>query len=516
MTRFATVVFKNSAFGLAGQLAIKLLSFGFSVLVVRHLGADSFGQYSAVLAFGAVFVFLGDMGLSPYTVRQVARLREAREGGRSRGELYGNVLALRLVLSVAAAMLVIGAAVVTGRPQVMVGAIALGALGLIMYAVQGSSEAVLVGFERVDLSVGTRVLNQLVFVVAGGAALWLGLGYYGLVIASLLGIALMTYSCWLGVRKLGVHPWRPDWRNWPPLLKSALPFGVIAFTLGLSYKFDIVLLNIYRGDAETGYYSSAYNLIFSAVVLSNVLNVALYPSLARQAVVQPWSLPRIYERALRYLMMVALPIAAGGFVLADQLVLFLFTSDYLPAVPALQIVIWAVPLMYASEFLGYIVVVRGEERRVASAIVVSTGFNVVLNLLLVPRFGYLAAAAMTVVTEAVLVCQYVWLLRHLLARLDLGRSLLRPLVATSLMAVLAITLRGLPLLFNVTLAAVSYLAALVLLRAAGRDEWRFLRGLGRSASEPADVRAGSMDLSSLPAAGLPVVRQGASTDVEAS
>lgn len=515
MHQFSHIVFKNSAFGLAGQLAIKLLSFGFSVLVIRHLGADSFGQYSAVLAFGAVFVFFGDMGLSPYTVRQVARLREAREGGRIRGNLYGNVLALRLVLSVLAAGMVIGAAVITGRPHVMIGAIALGTLGLIMYAVQGSSEAVLVGFERLDLSAGAKVLNQLVFVVAGGAALWLGLGYYGLVIASLLGIALMTYSCWLAVKRLGVYPLRPDWRSWPPLLKSALPFGVIAFTLGLSYKFDSVLLNIYRGDAETGYYNSAYNVIFSAAVLSNALNVALYPSLARQAVVQPGALPRIYERTLRYLMMVALPIAAGVFVLADQLVPMLFTTDYLPAVPALQIVIWAVPLVYASEFLGYIVVVRGEERRVARAIVASTGLNVALNLLLVPRFGYLAAAAMTVVTEAVLVGQYVWLLRHLLSGLDLGRALLRPLVATLLMAWVAVALRDLPLVVNVTLAASIYLASLILLRAVGRDEWRFLRSLWHRPNDPAEVRAGSLEPASLSAAGSPIVRQQKSTDVEA-
>jgi hypothetical protein len=141
----------------------------------------------------------------------------------------------------------------------------------------------LVGFERLDVSARAKVLNQLVFVLAGAAALWLGLNYFGLVIANLLGVALMTYVCWRGVRALGVRPLRAAAASWPALLRASLPFGVIGLALGLSYKFDTVLLNIFRSDAETGYYNAAYNLVFSSVLFSNAFNTALYPSLARQA-----------------------------------------------------------------------------------------------------------------------------------------------------------------------------------------------------------------------------------------
>ena len=54
----------------------------------------------------------------------------------------------------------------------------------------------------------------------------------------------------------------------------------------------------------------------------------------------------------------------------------------------MQIMIWVVPLMFASEFLGYIVVIAGHESRVARSIGVSTTLNVVLNILLIPRFWH--------------------------------------------------------------------------------------------------------------------------------
>ena len=309
------------------------------------------------------------------------------------------MLVLRLLLSLLASVLMIGAAFLTERPFVVVGAIALGAIGLMLYGVQGASDAVLAGFERLDLSAGAKVLNQAGFVLVGGLALWLGLGYYGLILANLIGVALMTAVCVRGVRRLGVRPGAAVPAAWPSLLRASVPFGLIAFTLGLSYKFDSLLLSLFRGDAETGYYNAAYNLVFSATVLSNVINVALYPAMTRQAVNAPESLPDTYGRAFRYLMAISLPIAMGTWAFADQLVPFLFTSAYAAAAPALRIVIWAAPLMFASEFLGYVVVIRGEESRVARSVIISTGLNVALNLYLVPRFGLLAAAAMTPISS---------------------------------------------------------------------------------------------------------------------
>jgi O-antigen/teichoic acid export membrane protein len=481
MRQFSRVVARNSAFGMAAQMAIKLLSFGFSVLIIRNLGAEEFGQYAAVLAFGAIFVFIADLGLSPYTVREVARWRDAPDGMERTNALFGDVLLLRFLLSILAALLLITSAWLTGRPMVMVVAIALGTIGLIMYSVQGSSDTMLAGFERLDLSAGSKVSYQLAFVLAGTAALLLGAGYYGLIGANLLGIVVMTIICWRGARMLGLRPGRAAVRNWPALLRASIPFGIIGFTLGLSYKFDSVLLNIFRSDAETGYYNAAYNLVFSTVMLSNVINTSLYPSLTRQAASAPQTLPAIYERALRYLLALALPIAVGAAVLADQIVSFLFKAAYLPAVPALQIVIWVVPLMFVSEFLGYVVLIAGQERHAARAVVVSTGLNIVLNLLIVPRFGFLGAAVMTVVTEAVLVGQYLWMLRAQMRRIDWSVVLLRPLLAAFAMGGLALALRGLPLLLNVALAGLAYSGLLLLLRVVGRDELRFVQGLRRGA-----------------------------------
>jgi O-antigen/teichoic acid export membrane protein len=428
-----------------------------------------------------MFVFMGDLGLGLYTVREVSTWRGRPDGRGCVEALFADVLVLRFLLSLVAAGVAVGAAWLTGRPSIVILGIALSTIGLVLYGIQGATESVLSGFERLATPALSKVVQQLVFVLVGSAALITGVGYFGLIGANLLGVALMTLLCWRAVSRLGMRPGRTDARRWAALLRLSFPFGVIGFTLGLSYRFDTVLLSIFRGDVETGYYNAGYNLVFSAVVLSNVLNTALYPSLARRAASDPSMLPDIYARTLRYLMCAALPIAVGVWATADQLVVFLFGDSYLPAASALRIVIWVVPFMFASEFLGYVVVLQGEERRVARSVLISTAINVVANLILVPRFGLIGAAVMTVVTEMVLIAQYGWLLRAELRRLDWGRVLLRPLLAASLMGVVAIVARPLGLVEIIGLSAVSYLLLLWLLGVAAMDELRFLRHLHRSA-----------------------------------
>ncbi|WP_298818606.1 flippase [Chloroflexus sp.] len=476
MNQLVRTVLRNSVAGMVAQLAIKVLSFCFSIMIVRQLGATDFGQYAAVIGFGSVFLFIADLGLAPYTVREVARLRTEPDSLNQIRNLYADILSLRLILAVVAGLMVISAAILTGRPWLMIGAIALNAITLLMYAVHGSSEAVLAGFERLDLTAGMQVVNQLIFVTLGGLALWLGLGYYGLILATMIGVATMTTMVARALWRLGARPGRWQRERWLRLLRAAFPFGVIGLTLGLSYRFDTVVLNVSFGDTETGYYNAAYNLIFALVTLSNVLNTALYPSLSRQAKLDPVHLPRIYERILSYLLIVALPITAGGFILAEPIVSLLFGDTYTASAPLLAVLIWTLPLMFLTEFLGYVVVIADREALVARAIMVSSAVNVVANLLFTPRYGAPAAALITVMTEAVLAIQYGWLLRDQL-RLMRWQPIGRAAIAVFLMAIAVYLAREWPVLLVISGGGAIYGSLLVGLRVIGAEEATFVRNI---------------------------------------
>src|SRR5690242_7367069 len=70
---------RNTFIGVGAQLGLKLASAVFQVLVVRQLGGAEFGEYSSVLAWAGLFSVLGDMGVTQYLAREVARDRSKTE-----------------------------------------------------------------------------------------------------------------------------------------------------------------------------------------------------------------------------------------------------------------------------------------------------------------------------------------------------------------------------------------------------------------------------------------------------
>ncbi len=509
MTGLGTIVARNSLFSLAGQVAVKLLSFAFTVFVVRRLGDATFGRYSTALAYVYLFAIFSDLGLGTYMVREIAR-------DRSRlADLLSNVIVLRLILSVGTVALIVGSAAASGRPgDVLVGVFVASCM-LFAFAIQGPLDSVLIGRERLDYSAVFSVVTQLVFVGLGTLVLLRGLSYVWLLAAQLCSVLTAAALSVVVVRRLSTDggrrtedgsppPFvlsRPSPRKWPGLVRAALPFGVIGFTIGLSYHLDTVLLSTYRSDAEVGWYRAAYNLIFTLTMISHAICLSLYPSLMRQRASMSQGLVRAYERALQYLFMLSIPIAVGTTVLAGPIILNLYREGLAPAIVPLRILIWVLPLLFLSEFLGYIVIIADREQRAARALIVSTTCNVLLNLLLIPRFGYLAASVVTVITEAVLVGQYLWELRRELAGVRHAEAFGKPLLAALIMGLVLLALEVLEaplsgqaawLAARVALGGAVYAGMLWALKVLGPGEVRFIASAllrGRAVAAEADERA---------------------------
>ncbi len=456
-----------------GQIAVKVLSLIFSIFVVRRLGDASFGLYSAALAYVGVFAILSDLGLAPYMVREVAKDPDRTPA------LFANAILLRLMLSAGTLAVIVGSALVLKRsPELILGA-AIAACTLFIYAVEGPMESLFIARERLDFLSLMNVFQQMGFVMLGTAALVGGLGFKGLLVASLVSLMLATAMGWQLLHRTGGAPWHPQPRLWPALLKAALPFGVIGFSLGLSYKIDTVLLQYFYGDAVTGWYNAAYNLIFMIMMVSHAVNLALYPVLCRQYAADPKKMPALYTQALKYLFVIAIPIAVGTTVLARPLIRLLYTDQFASSVLPLQILIWVLPLMFLTELLGNVTIIHDQEKKVARALLVSAAINAALNLALIPRWGLLAASAVTVLTEMILAGQYLWLLRRELAAVDFRAVFLKPGLAAALMGLVVFLAREANFFLVVALGAFIYLGLLALTGSLGRQEVILLGDLVR-------------------------------------
>jgi O-antigen/teichoic acid export membrane protein len=186
------------------------------------------------------------------------------------------------------------------------------------------------------------------------------------------------------------------------------------------------------------------------------------------------SLRDVVRRSIRYLLLISLPIAVGGTVLADRLILFLYTEEFASSIPVLRIMLWALPSLFLLELLGRAANTLHLERSAAKVNVVNAAITVALNLILIPTLGVIGGALALVLGRAIRLLQFWWLIgsERLIGRQ--WQPLFRVALSAGLMGGAVFLLRGLPLLPCLGFGAGLYAALVLGLRAVDIQELRHL------------------------------------------
>jgi O-antigen/teichoic acid export membrane protein len=425
------IIAKNTVFVTLGNIALKLLNFLFTVYIVRSLGDERFGQYSIVLAFVAIFQIFAELGVSQYVRREIARDKSKTE------EYVWNLMTIRVVLALIGIGAITSIAYVVGYAPELILGIFIYTFGFLLSAIDMPLDTVLWANERMDYITLMNVLAQVVFITFGALFLFAGLNFIWLIIASLLSIIPRITVGILAIRKHGLltltFPIKP--KLWLPLIRAGIPFGLISLALTIDYSVDTLMLERFVPDSEVGWYNVAYRLSLSLIIFFSGFSVAMVPSLSRTYVEDQKAVERWYYRSVKFIILSSLPLAVGGMLVSYPLIVFLFTEEFLPSALALRILIWDVPFVMFASFCGNISTVVKEEKSAARIYIISAIANVFLNLIAIPRFGFLGAAATTVATDVIISLQFYFLLRRKLNLPNIKPVIMRVVAASIVMGI---------------------------------------------------------------------------------
>jgi O-antigen/teichoic acid export membrane protein len=129
----------------------------------------------------------------------------------------------------------------------------------------------------------------------------------------------------------------------------------------------------------------------------------------------------------------ALPIAIGGFTLAEPLTSLVLGSQYTGAATLFRWLMLTVVAGPMASYFGSQLIPIARERKYLAAVVAGAAVNVVLNLLLIPRYGAIAAAFTTAISQTVVACMNYYFSRDL-HRPSLLGALALSVIASGVMA----------------------------------------------------------------------------------
>jgi O-antigen/teichoic acid export membrane protein len=481
----AATILRNTLAITIGEWIVRALNLIFTIYMVRVLGETGLGNYSTVLAFASLFAVCFELGTSQYAQRAIAR-----EPSQAKTLLW-NIVLIRLSLGAVGIIALPLVAHLIGYPRELVVGVFLHATTFLLVALLSPLTSVLEGNERFDLTVLFQLVNQITWLVVAFTLMRLNQTFLALIWSGVLALPLQILLSALAVHRLRLAPlgFYVDAGRWRAIVAGSLPFALSSLTLGVGFNSDTVVLAQCYDQRVVGWYNAAYRLVFAINSAASGFYRAVTPSLVREQSRDPLEVNRWVVGSLRVLLSAALPAAAFVCVVAPEVVRLLYGPAFDASASVLRVIVWDVPFVVFNAFVGNISTVLGLERRAARLYVWSAVASVVLNSTLIPFWGVLAAAYVTVLTDMI---KAVGLALTVQAHLPLGavaRAATAALFATLLMAVAAALARPFGLVTATGVAAIVYVAAAARFRVVDRDLafaiWQRMRQAGGTvASRP--------------------------------
>ena len=470
-------VAKNSLAPMALNLFNRVIDFAFAALMLRILQPENAGNfYFAVVIVGWVEIFT-NFGLNTFLTREVSRDRS----GANR--FFANTSILRLILG-GIALPVLIAALLFGNglfqlTQETAITIVLLALAQIPSSLSTGMTAMFYAYEKAEYPAALGVVTVLLKVFLGAPALLAGWGIIGLGAVSLIVNCVTFGVMYVLLVRLIIKPrYESDPTLRRGMLHESFPLMLNHLLATLFFKVDVPMLQAMQGPTVVGWYSTAYKWIDALNIIPAYSTMALFPVMSRQATEDKAALMRSTRFAIKFLVMLALPIAVMTTFLAPFLVLLLGGPSYLPyAAVALQIMIWSIPFGWINSIVNYILIALGQQSKLTRAFVIGLTFNISANLILIPHFSFVAAAVVTILSELVEGLVFMFYLERSLGSIHWIRLLWRLFVsAGAMMLVMALAWSLHPIVALIA-GPLVYVGGLLALRAIGPEEKRVLNRL---------------------------------------
>ena len=474
---------RNTVWLTVASVLQKGIAFLFFLVVARFLPKEgAAGPYFLVLSLITLVMVIADLGVVSVVIRDVAKTEQREEIKR----MVRSAIGLRFVSSAVAAMTAVVLAYLWGfSPQVILltlccfGIIFADAFSVLLYGVLRGRHVLT--FEAIGL-----VIGQICATVLGVTLLFMGEPTpLDLIIALTVGSVWNAAFSVYWVCRVGSGEWLIplfDRRLWWSLLVTAFPFALAAIFVKLSSSVDTFFIARFFDETAVAVYSVAMKFTYAFQFLPLAFIATLYPQLSRLVETDKEEAKTVFLNAMRYMAILAAPIAIGVSVCASDLIR-LTGTQYNDSIQLLRILALSIIPLFLDFPIGSLLHAGNAQHKKTLFFGVALAVTLIGNALLLPWLGVVGAAITAVVSFLTLFFCGLFTVSHVLPSVrvkEILAILVVPLLSASAMgAIVWVVREAIGFAFSVGLGAAFYTSLLFLTKAIRRHEveqiWRSIR-----------------------------------------
>jgi O-antigen/teichoic acid export membrane protein len=443
--------------------------------VARHLGADGFGVLSFGLAFTAIFSIFTDIGLQSLMIRDIARDKALA------AKYLGNVAVVKVLLGVLTFGVMALVINLLDYPQQTVNVVYLLGLAVVLNAFSLMFYAVFLAYERMEFQALGQVLGGAIMLAGAFWAISHDYNVAGFALFyTIASVVTLGYSFVISAWKFTLPRIEVDLGFWKRTFKEAWPFGLAAMFAAFFYSIDSVMLSVIKGDEAVGWYSAAYRLILVLMFIPVAYFSSIFPIMSRLHITSKELQRFAYERSFKYMLILGVPIGAGTTILATKIVLLIFGAGYVNSITALQVLVWSMVFLFVSTIFTSLFASANKQIVVTIVVMICAVANVILNIILIPRYGVTGASISALATQSLVfaIC-YVWGLRigYGIPVKNVIEIAARVFIASAIMCIFVLYLKNFYILAVIPLSALLYFGVLYIIRGINREDIVLLRSI---------------------------------------
>jgi len=387
-------ILRNTGYLTVAFILQKIISFLYFIYIARLLGPVDLGLYDPVKSLIPILLILIDFSLSVVLVREIARAPERAE------EYLCSVLGMKAIFAFVI-LLSMGLFTNFSHFDALIKTILyLDGVIVILDTFTLTFFAVFRGFQNMKYESIGIIITQIVTVIIGVTGLIMGVDLRILFIAVLAGSLFnFVFSYIMLRRKLKIRI-RFAWNKQiiKTFLKIALPFAIYAMLVKAYSNADRYLLLALTEQKFVGWYIISHKLTYALEFLPSAFAVSIFPAMSAFYLSSKIHLTKTFEKAMYYLMILAIPISMGMITLADKIIDSLYGPVFSASIEPLRILMIGLIVIFLNFPVGAFLNACNKQVVNTINMSITVVVNIILNIVLIKYYSFSGAAAAALIS----------------------------------------------------------------------------------------------------------------------
>jgi O-antigen/teichoic acid export membrane protein len=257
--------------------------------------------------------------------------------------------------------------------------------------------------------------------------------------------------------------------------KRSMPFGLFLLGGVIYFYTDTIMLSIMKDKSAVGLYQAPMRLILIIEMIPMLLSTALYPAISKDFINSGQRANLLLGQALKLMLLSGLPVAIAMSICSREIISFLFGGNFMSSIIILQILAWIIPIRFSCHIMGTALSASDKQNLRALASGLCAILNIILNLILIPRYSYSGAAIASLMTNGFLGVFYYQAIKQKTLVLNIEELILPAIAGMTAMGIAIIFLKPFHTLVATILGIVIYVACLILMKGINDSDWQAVK-----------------------------------------